>query len=434
MAGMPKWLPTALMACVTGCTFAPAASTGDTGDEPTPIPDAATGDAGRSTGFDPDASESDSGLNHADGGEPDADPGAPCDNWGAPFFDACSVQANAELRLEMEGVYVFDTDALTLRNPESAEVAANIQVVPQGARSAVLVVAQRIFIDDDTELRAVGSRPLMLAAGDIASLRGTINVQSVREGTNVVVGAGANVFCPIDDRIDGREAEPDRNGVGGSGGAGGTFMAPGGEGGDTTNRPMDGGRPLTPEAPPTILRGGCPGGRGVGQITRTPDDIAPGGPGGGAVLIAAKSVIQFEGTIHAGGAGGATGGNWSGGGGGGSGGMVVIQANIINVMSDARIVAHGGGGAGSAAHNAIGEPGANADLDVDRGAPGGAKGDHEHTAVGGAGAYADQPAINGTTGFDSGGGGGGSVGYISLRGDLINIDEAAIISPAQQAP
>jgi hypothetical protein len=208
----------------------------------------------------------------------------------------------------------------------------------------------------------------------------------------------------------------------GPGSPGGSFGGKGGRGGDSS---------VLPEAsqpPPTMPRGGCPGGDASSGARPSP-------PGGGLWLIAGESItIGPNGTVAANGAGGA-GGDAAGlgGFGGGSGGYLLLAA--ARVSNRGVLAANGGGGGGGGKTGAGGGgPGTDGTATMTRsaGGPGVAPGGN-----GGRGAAgADLDGENGATAGDSsqagGGGGGGGAGIISI--DAADLTLPGLTSPAPSVP
>ena len=288
-----------------------------------------------------------------DGMNPGGGPNPPvtvnCEDWNATHFDPCAIASPSDaLTLDASGVYLLDTGARTLRDPEGNAIAASVEV-ETGAPEFVVVSIAGLTIAEAATLRAEGARPAVLAVWGDIRVDGSIDVSS---GLTDRPGAGANPsLCNAS--IDGQEGED-----GGGGGGGGGFRGAGGKGGDggTGELPRgDGGGGGRGVDAPTALRGGCPGaagGRGDGDV----DGSGGGGSGGGAIHLSAFRSMAISGEITAAGAGGAgaqgsigedEASKDSGGGGGGSGGLIDLEAPRISLASDAIIASNGGaGGAG----------------------------------------------------------------------------------------
>lgn len=122
----------------------------------------------------------------------------------------------------------------------------------------------------------------------------------------------------------------------GSGGGGGGSSTEGGAGGyiDFDGAPLAASAPGDEAGNPVIvpLRGGCAGG----------DAFDNGGAGGAALQIVSGTRIQVAGTINANGQAG--GQNQDTVGGGGSGGAILLEAPVVELGPDARLLANGGNG------------------------------------------------------------------------------------------
>jgi hypothetical protein len=192
-----------------------------------------------------------------------------------------------------------------------------------------VVAGAGITLAATKSIRAYGTKPLVVLSTTTMTLEATstVDVSSNRGIGPVATGAGANsAMCTSG-------AAPEFAG----GGYGGSFGGKGGNGEQLTGATVTSGvaaPALT--SPPTILRGGCPGGNGDASG-------GAGGAGGGAVALIAGTSIQVDGTVNASGAGGKGGpATQSGGGGGGSGGMIVLDAPSITATGS--LFANGGGG------------------------------------------------------------------------------------------
>lgn len=218
---------------------------------------------------------------------PDAPPDASLACYGTAPISICFAAPPA-------GVQTYSG---TIDTTSSAMCATN--VVSGGSNFCVLA-AGTIMID--AKLRATGAKPLVLLATDSISTTAVIDVSS-RRGDNPETGAGADpAECAT------MAGTPPTMG---GGGAGGSFVGPGGPGAVSANGGSTGGAPGARRPATSIaLRGGCRGQDGEGQ------NKGAGGHGGGAVLLIAAS-ISLEEDILAGGEGGGGGAmNTSGGGGG----------------------------------------------------------------------------------------------------------------------
>jgi hypothetical protein len=266
-----------------------------------------------------------------------------------------------------------------------------------GGNGYCVLAANTITIS--AALRAVGPRPLVLVAADsiIAPAPGSIDVGSHRRPTESI-GAGAD---PSTGCNAGRPPTT-ANGTSG-GGAGGSFLARGGDGGlggGATGGVLGGHG--TAISTVTAIRGGCPGQDGAG------DGSSAHGHGGGAVFLIAGTSIFIDSMINAGGEGGAGGGTLnSGGGGGGAGGMIGFHAATIQVTGT--LIANGGAGGEGGSNSVAGNPGGDA-VAINAAAggtngstTGGDGGAGSSTAASGSGTN----GLDGTIGGEGGGGGGG---------------------------
>ncbi len=248
--------------------------------------------------------------------------------------------------------------------------------------------------------RFVGARPVVLFASNDISISGTLDASSKRGEAKSGPGAPAPSCRSF-------TQNPEENSSGPGGGAGGTFMTKGGNGGDGNASNVEGRAP-NPEPKPMRLRAGCNGQRGgVGD-----EPPGPPGAGGGAVYLVAGGTITISGIINASGAGGANGNNEatkSGGSGGGSGGMIKLHATSIAVGAGGAVMANGGGAASGSDENGGGNFGSDPQAASMR-APGGAR--VSNSGAGGGGFAIGMPAVDGAkaTGNNTGGGGGGGGG------------------------
>ncbi len=268
-----------------------------------------------------------------------------------------------------------------------------------------------------TRLRAIGSRPLLIASDHDIVIHGIVDVSTT---LGEVPGASANSsVCSQGDSAD-------SHWLGGGGGAGGSFQGPGGNGGTGNKDGIfdkgDGGVAGDALAPPTTLRGGCAGRKGKNT------DGGLGGFSGGAVgfLAAGTFTLSQNARVVANGSGGQgapNNANNAGGGGAGSGGLVSITAS--NLVLQGTISANGGGGGGGGALLDAGDDGRNgsdaqaADGGINTGSGGnGGNGSSSQALISGE---------NGNSATSGGGGGGGGAGYIMLTGQ---VSSAISTSPA----
>jgi hypothetical protein len=289
-------------------------------------------------------------------------------------------------------------------------------------------------------LVAVGSRPLVIVAGDTIMLTGSIDVSSTISPRRTGAGANATGCAAAGTGV------TDSGGAGG--GAGGSFSSTGGTGGtgdlNMNHNPPGSAAGGAPGAAASAmhLRGGCPGGRGGdGDDPAVNPGAAPGGApgdGGGAVRLIAGTAIVVSGSIFAsGGGGGANTGNGGcatnvagfeqGGGGGGTGGMIWLDAPSIG-LSGATIAANGGaGGGGGGCYG--GAPGGDGTTTAwNQRASGGLGEAADAAGNGGAGAAVGQTTnLDGQSSNSGAGGGGGSIGIVWLDGAVTG---ATQVSPA----
>jgi hypothetical protein len=284
--------------------------------------------------------------------------------------------------------------------------------VTSGTVEVCALVHASIEIAAAATLRAVGKRPLVLAAARSISVLGTIDVSSV---LGKPAGAGADPQRCTSPIVPG----------GGAGGAGGSFGGTGGTGG--ASGAGNAGAPAPPPvATVTEIRGGCAGGRGgASSLQQIP------GTGGGAVYLAAKEQIVVDGRINASGAGGAGGTtamlSGTGGAGGGAGGLIGLDAPAIT--GGGTLFANGGGaGGGAGPFNQATAGGESPDAkSAGLGGTGSARGGDGSVGMSPAGARGSD---GGGTG-GGGGGGGGGAGVIYVRGTL---SVSGAISPPPRQP
>ncbi|MBL4637611.1 MAG: hypothetical protein JKY56_27390 [Kofleriaceae bacterium] len=267
---------------------------------------------------------------------------------------------------------------------------------------------------DGVRLRAIGSRPLLIASDHDIVIHGIVDVSSAR---GEVPGASANSsVCNQGDSADSHFA-------GGGGGAGGSFQGPGGNGGTGNRNGLfdkgDGGLAGGVIASPTTLRGGCIGHEGKNS------DGGSGGSSGGSVGFLAGNIFTLSqnARIMANGSGGQGASNSAGGGGAGTGGLVSISAQELILLGE--ISANGGGGGGGGSLFEDGGDGRNgsdaqaADGGVNSGSGGnGGKGSSSQALIFGE---------EGNSATAGAGGGGGGAGYIMLTGQ---VSSSVTTSPA----
>ncbi len=264
--------------------------------------------------------------------------------------------------------------------------------IGNGQPAACVVRATTITQSGSTTV-VTGTRPLVLVATNSISI-GTLDVSSRRGDSNLGPASPAPVNqCLMFLQTPGNSA----------GGAGGSFLTAGGDGGIGPGAAMA-GRASNPVAAPTVLRAGCHGQQG--------NSGGETGKGGGAVLLVAGGTIAITGGINASGSGGTGGGDRTGGSGAGSGGMIVLFAQAFSVAG-AEVIANGGGGASGGNNNTNGNDGSDPVLSAPTtpamGGPAGAGGAGGNGFAGGVAATAGAGTGNPN---DGGGGGGGGGGYV----------------------
>jgi hypothetical protein len=320
------------------------------------------------------------------------------------------------------------TEALDVSDPRSIVTSSMVsdsrctEIRERPGLPTLCILAYKTITIGNT-LRATGPNPLVLIAAESISISGSIDVSSQEGGP---LGAGARDCSSADtDGPPGQPASPAPDG--GGGGAGGSLGSRGGAGGMSGLGAIEGGQPAL-AMDPTVLVGGCSGGRGGEGVPVTGNGGAAGGFGGGAVYLFAGASITVSGTgqINASGAGGSGGSGGSqscgGGGGGGSGGMIGLEAPSITVTG--AVYANGGGGGGGGgppleSDSVIPTPGdsGSRSMGPSLAGKGGAGGNHD----GGNGGRGSKDASDGTPGENgktypqpSGGGGGGGAGVIRV--------------------
>jgi hypothetical protein len=276
-----------------------------------------------------------------------------------------------------------------------------------------------ITVPASTNIRVFGSKPLVLLSTAAFDLSGDIDVSSTSVvGAPHPLGAGAMTGTGCADGT----SPPDHN----AGGFGGSFGGRGGNGAATTG---NGGKASAAIDPPSILRGGCPGGQGSSDSIGLQGGA--GGAAGGAIAIIATN-IHLNGRINASGAGGLGGPlGKSGAGGGGSGGMIVLDVTTITVDSNGILLASGAGGGQGGATVPSSGAGINGSepASPSTGATGGSSGS-TNGGTGGTGSFGVVKLDGATPGTDAGtgggdGGGGGGAGFISAHG----VSGANVVAP-----
>lgn len=308
---------------------------------------------------------------------------------------------------------------------------------PTMAPDLCVIASKTITVQGSVTVQ--GSRALVLIAAETIVVSGgaTLDASSTAHTNPRRVGPGANLgVCTA-------PGAADNAGGGAGGGAGGSLATKGGDGGrGNLNAPggpknaSQGGKAGATQAAPTLLRGGCNGGKGGdSQIINNVGNGAAGGKGGGAVYLIAGTSITVTGDVFASGAGGdATNNNAGGeqgGGGGGTGGMIGFDAPTVTI--NGRVVANGGAGGGGGGQDTGGKPGGDGTTtswnmqatpgDAGMGGPIGIR-----LAPGAPGtAVGLSSNVDGPDADTGGGGGGGGLGIITVYGTLAG---ATTVSPA----
>jgi hypothetical protein len=254
-----------------------------------------------------------------------------------------------------------------------------------------------------------GTRPLVLLAQNEIVVNTLLDVAS-HHGGKPAPASPSNACQPFG-RI------PQGGGIGDGGGAGGSFMTRGGNGGVGDNGQRQNGQASPPEATaPIQLHGGCAGQPGGTSAVNN------AGAGGGAVYLVSRGSIVVSGVINASGGGGSGDTKRTGGNGGGSGGMIVLYGTTITATT---LVANGGGGSSGGSSTVLGADGDDPSTTLPLASvPGGQNG---KAGDGGGGFPATANALDGAGGLSGagGGGGGGGAGYIRSNQPL----GSAIASP-----
>lgn len=355
-------------------------------------------------------------------------PGASCATWAwtptnvDPCGDGVPAPSGA-LTLGSSGTYGYDTNTGALTAPDGSAVTPppSSAVVPQTGGTLVRVLtASDLDIASGAVLRVTGPYPLVILVYGSATVSGTIDVSAADQQAGP--GGDASQFCTTGFGTDGTDATASSFAGGGGGGAYGSDGARGGNGGGgaaggtggSANGPTD----LTP------LRGGCAGGFGGGPGGGQRGGAAGGG--GGAIQIAARDLLTVTGTLRSAGGGGVPEVS-SGGGGGGSGGSILLESDAVAVASGAQLCANGGSGA----EGGDGTTGPGVGTDGTCGGPATTSDQLPAGGDGGSGGFGfTDPGFGGDGTTGAGGGGGGSVGRVRVRGISSRvIDPGAVVTP-----
>jgi hypothetical protein len=421
-------------------------------------PDVA-GDAPDGNGPSPGDAALPDGVDAADDGAPPVDAGAEaapndggvdagsCTGWALTpsNFDPCDPALPLPTRdlVIGPGLWTLDTDSGTLAEAGGATETLSSAVLGQSSTTApdlFVVVAVGLQVDIGAYVFLRGSRAVVVVVYGTATIDGTLDVSAQVEGLDAIPGAGGNHAgaCGDGTGLPGGNAASGSPNTGGGGGGGGGFGLAGGAGGDghggghgvgAAASSPNGNTTLTP------LRGGCGGGPGGEPDGQGVLLAGPGGPGGGAIQIAARDAIAMNGSIQAAGFGGyggawTPGGGRAGAGGGGSGGAIFLEAPSVTVTDSASLCANGGaGGEGSdsSEFGSVGQSGSCSET-----SPATSSGRASDGGDGGDGAYGSHAATNGSNGAGEGGGGGGGggVGRLRVRATVTRtIDSSATVTP-----
>ncbi len=369
---------------------------------------------------------------------PDADPSAPdgstvltCSDWDLPpeILDPCANNIPIEqdsLLLTIKGLYRYNTADGKLTNNLGNDIPSVSTTLGTDPLAPRIMVTNNLHLGPESMLRVVGPRPLIILAWGGIVIEGEIDASSGGDGK----GAGANPDLCLP-----AMPGPSANEGSGGGGGGGLGQA-GGKGGDgnaDAAEPADinvgglGGATL-----PVVMafHGGCAGANGGDGELANEELPTPGlgGNGGGAVYLLARTMLNFRGSINAGGQGGeATNSRVGGGDGGGSGGMVVLESNVLTLQIGSVIAANGGGGGGGSdmmPNKAV--PGVPGTMTV-LGSAGG-DGEKNGKGAGGLGGARDTAVLDGQDSDSGAGGGGGGFGHIRLRSNNLT-NNASVVSP-----
>ena len=334
-------------------------------------------------------------------------------------FDPEMLQPAGSIKLDC-GMSGFDSQALIFRN-----WCGEFEPTPVVDSGVVILAMDDLEIASGSSLVLLGDRPVILAVFGSATISGDLDASG--KGSESGPGGAIAGECTNGTGGNGMTA----NDTGGGGGGGG-FGARGSFGGfsyqtgprGTAGSPV-GNETLTP------LRGGCSGGQG-GLADGFNGGL--GGGGGGAIQISAASLLQVSGRVIAAGGGGRQVEHHAGGGGGGSGGGILLEGDVVQVVSTALLWANGGGGGEGGANNQTDRNDDGEDGHPDANPPGdGGSGESGTGGDGGDGGDAQDPSTDGQSGgstYGGGGGGGGAVGRIRINAaSSCTIEGTSTLSP-----
>jgi hypothetical protein len=358
-----------------------------------------------------------------DGGMIGSGGGFPCtgDDFGYTISNVASCDipfAATDLPfLDVATTATIDTTAGMLTvGPATIPLPSTALVTQHDGGQARVIALTGLDVPSGITIQVVGQYGLVLVVDGDVSIDGVLLASA--DHTTPAAGSRSAAACSASAGAAGtvgaigatNSSGAGGGGYGASGATGGATMAflgssiiPGGAGGiadpNLTLRP---------------LRGGCPGGGGVGGVPAS---------GGGAIQISASGRIDISGTIAAGGGGAIASDTSSAAAAGGSGGGILLEASAIAMTAKAAVTANGGAGAdgsGTAAtcsgenghpSNAIPAAGGSCSGDI----------------TGGAGGTSTAPAHGGDSGM-RGTGGGGAVGRIGIHSHVFTLG-TGIVSP-----
>jgi hypothetical protein len=333
------------------------------------------------------------------------------------------------------------TGDMTLSTPINTDTAGTCTQVftqigsPNNAPELCAITGKTITVQGTVTVQ--GSRALVLIASDTITVAQGATLDASSTTSPARLGPGANLGACA------RPGNPDNSTDGAGGGAGGSLATKGGDGGvgnlnaKNPQNPSRGGAAGGTQPAPTLLRGGCAGGKG-GDGKTLPGGVGNGGlggNGGGAVYLIAGTSITVTGDVFASGSGGGTragaDGLQQGGGGGGTGGLIGFDAPTVII--NGKVAANGGagGGGGSGTGGTAGGDGTTTNWNARAvgGSPGTGGANGAQTANGASGtAVALTDQITGGNADLGGGGGGGGLGIITVYGTLTS--QQMMISPA----
>src|SRR5262245_39093715 len=145
--------------------------------------------------------------------------------WVPRHFVSCALPPpGPDIVLTKDGSpYELDTNAVTLLDKNNTAIPITTIVLDQNGTPALVVSVGSLTVEANTTLRAIGMRPVIVAAFHAIQIDGTLDVASHR---TVGLGAGANPAACTSNA-----PTPGQDGTGGAGGGGGgAFQGAGGSG------------------------------------------------------------------------------------------------------------------------------------------------------------------------------------------------------------